>query len=67
MKSNFSISEEQRMHITAIIASTPRKTLKEFKESISDLGTEELQYLKRELHMMVAKGNKNYLAALNSL
>ncbi len=67
MKSICNISEEQRMHVTAIIASAPRKTLKEFKESISDLKPEELKYLKRELNMLVAKGNKNYLAALNSL
>ena len=67
MKSICSISEEQRMHIAAIIASTPRRTLKEFKESVSDLTPEELKYLKQELSLMVDKGQKAYLPALNSL
>ena len=55
------------MHITAIIASTPRRTLQEFKKSISDLKPEELKCLKQELSFLVDKGHKKYLAALNSL
>ena len=62
-----SISEEQHMHITAIIASIPRETIDDFKKSISTLKPEELRHLKQELSMLVTKGRKDYLAALDSL
>jgi len=61
------ISEEQRMHITAIISSIPRKTLNDFKKSISDLAPEERKYLKQELSILVSKGKTQYMAAYNSL
>jgi len=67
MKSICTISEEQRMHITAIIASVPRNTLNDFKMSISDLKPEELKYLKQELSILASKGHKQYMAAFNSL
>jgi len=67
MKSISSISEEQRMHIMVIIASVPRKTLKDFKKSVSTLDPEERKYLKQELSILVTKGKTQYLTAFNSL
>lgn len=67
MKRIGSIPEERHMFITTIIAAIPRRTLQEFKESISDLGPEELKYLKRELSMLVVRGDKKYSEAYNSL
>ena len=61
------ISEEARMHIVAIIASIPRGTLKDFKNSIRELNSEEKKYLKRELSFLVTRGKKEYEAAYNSL
>ena len=67
MKRIGSIPEERRMYITAIIAAIPRRTLQEFKESISDLEPEELKYLKQELSMLVVRGDKKYWEAYHSL
>lgn len=67
MKSICTISEERRMYITVIIAAIPRRTLQEFKESISDLNYEELKYLKHELSMLVVRGDKKYSEAYHSL
>ena len=67
MKSINNISEEQRMLITVIIASIPRRTLQEFKESISELNSEELNYLKHELSMLVVRGDRKYWDAYHSL
>ena len=67
MKSTYNLSEEQRMHIVAIISSIPRGNLEDFKKSTSGLNTEELKYLKQNLSFLVTKGQKQYLSALNSL
>ena len=67
MKSIYSISEEQRMHITAIIASVTSKPLDDFKEVISDLTPEERKYLKQELSILITRGKSHYQAAFNLL
>jgi len=67
MKKSSNIPEERRMYITVIIAAIPRRTLQEFKESISDLEPEELRYLKQELGMLVVRGDKKYWEAYHSL
>ena len=62
-----SIPETSRMHVSAIIAAIPRRSIKDFKDSIRELNSEERQYLKQELSILVTRGKEQYQTAYDSL
>lgn len=61
------IPEDRIMLITVIVSEIPRRTLQEFKDSITELTSEEKQYLKQMLSARILRGRSDFLEAYNSI